>query len=169
MNCFEARKEFVSFWRRTLDLERRAGFSSHLENCDRCDRSFRLFALGAPVFHSDREPEMALRPVSAPLRPRIAVARRPMRLRRSPAVTAPWQAMAVAALFLMIGGASVWSVQQFPLRDFPDTFAADDLRAAPTAYFPDGAAVENPAEEPALFESIAPDPASPMKDNGLTG
>lgn len=61
MNCFETRKEFVSFWRRTLDPARRADFSNHLEHCDRCDRSFRLFALSAPVFHSDREPEVAPR------------------------------------------------------------------------------------------------------------
>lgn len=168
MNCFETRKEFVSFWRRTLDPARRADFAEHLEHCDRCDRSFRLFALGAPVFHSDREPEAAPRLYSPP-RPRIAVARRPTRPRRVPAAPAPWRAMAMAAALLMVGGASVWSVQQIPLRNFPDTFAADDLRAAPAAYFPDGAAIENPAEEPALFESIAPDLASPIKDNGLTG
>ncbi|MBE3602373.1 hypothetical protein IMX07_01895 [bacterium] len=159
MNCFEARKEFVSFWRRTLNPARRADFSQHLEHCDRCDRSFRLFALSAPVFHSDREPEVAPRSYSTPPRPRIAVARRPMR--RVPAAPAPWRAMAAAVALLMVGGASVWSVQRIPSRNFPDTFAADDLRAAPTAYFPDGAAIENPAEEPALFESIAPDLGQP--------
>ncbi len=169
MNCFEARKEFVSFWRRTLEPARRSDFSDHLAVCERCDRSFRLFALSAPVIHSAREPEAQVRAWPAPARPRIAPAPRPARIRRKPVVTRPWRAMTAAAAMLMVGGISAWSVQRMPRRDFPDTFAADDLHAAPVAYFPDGVAAENPAEEPALFESLAPEPAMPMNDNGVAG
>ncbi len=170
MNCFEARKEFVAFWRRTLDVARRAEFSNHLERCERCDHSFRLFAISAPVIHSARQPEAAR--YATPLtnaRPRIVVAPRPLRARRIPPAASPWRAMTAAAALLLVSGASAWSVQMVPSRSFPDTFSADDLHAAPVAYFPDGVAIENPGEEPALFESIAPDPALTMNDNGVTG
>jgi hypothetical protein len=33
MNCFEARKEFGAFWRRTMAAEARAAFSAHLGGC----------------------------------------------------------------------------------------------------------------------------------------
>lgn len=59
MNCFEARKEFPSFWRRTLTPEERTAFVAHVGRCARCDRAFRVFALTAPVLHGDsvtREP-----------------------------------------------------------------------------------------------------------------
>ena len=57
MNCFEARKEFVAFWRRQMPPLERAAFSAHLGTCTRCDHSFRVFALSAPVLHSESEPE----------------------------------------------------------------------------------------------------------------
>jgi hypothetical protein len=57
MNCFEARKEFVSFWRCLMPPERRSLFVEHLRNCTQCDHSFRIFALTAPVLHSEAEPE----------------------------------------------------------------------------------------------------------------
>lgn len=170
MNCFEARKEFVSFWRRTLDATRRADFLNHLEQCERCDHSFRLFAISAPVIHSARLPDIT--PYTASYRPRLVAAQRlirPLRTRRIPPATLPWRAMTAAAALLLVGGASAWSVQMVPSRSFPDTFSADDLHAAPVAYFPDGVAIENPGEEPALFESIAPDSALTMNDNGVTG
>lgn len=53
MNCFEARKEFVAFWRRTMAPAERAAFLTHLGGCAHCDRFFRVFALGAPVIHAD--------------------------------------------------------------------------------------------------------------------
>jgi hypothetical protein len=52
MNCFVARKEFVSFWRGTLGGERRRDFMVHLKKCNRCDRAFRAFSLTAPMLHS---------------------------------------------------------------------------------------------------------------------
>ncbi len=53
MNCFEARQDFRSFWRKELDAERRAAFIAHLAECAKCDGAFRTFALTAPVFHSE--------------------------------------------------------------------------------------------------------------------
>ena len=53
MNCFEARKEFPSFWRRTLTPKERTAFLAHVGRCARCDRAFRVFALTAPVLHGD--------------------------------------------------------------------------------------------------------------------
>jgi anti-sigma factor RsiW len=56
MNCFEARQDFRSFWRKELNAERSAEFVAHLAECRKCDAAFRIFALSAPVFHSDAEP-----------------------------------------------------------------------------------------------------------------
>jgi hypothetical protein len=55
MNCFETRKEFVSFWRGALDGERRQILLSHLKGCPKCDRAFRAFALTAPMLHARGE------------------------------------------------------------------------------------------------------------------
>jgi Putative zinc-finger len=52
MNCFEARQDFVSFWRGALDGERRRELLAHLMGCAKCDRAFRTFALTAPMLHS---------------------------------------------------------------------------------------------------------------------
>ncbi len=56
MNCLEARKAFVSFWQMMLDLPQRADFLDHLAGCSACDHSFRVFALTAPVLHSEYAP-----------------------------------------------------------------------------------------------------------------
>jgi hypothetical protein len=53
MNCFEARKEFPSFWRRMMTPEERTAFLAHVGRCARCDRAFRVFALTAPVLHGE--------------------------------------------------------------------------------------------------------------------
>ena len=55
MNCFEARQEFVSFWRGELDAERRRLLLAHLAQCARCDKAFRAFALTAPLLHARAE------------------------------------------------------------------------------------------------------------------
>jgi hypothetical protein len=52
MNCFEVRQDFVGFWQRTLDDQRRRELLDHLKGCSKCDRSFRGFALTAPMLHS---------------------------------------------------------------------------------------------------------------------
>lgn len=60
MNCFEARKEFPSFWRRTLTPTERTAFLAHVGRCARCDRAFRVFALTAPVLHGDSAPRVPM-------------------------------------------------------------------------------------------------------------
>ncbi len=52
MNCFEARQDFVGFWQRALEGERRRELLAHLKRCSKCDRAFRAFALAAPMLHS---------------------------------------------------------------------------------------------------------------------
>jgi hypothetical protein len=54
MDCLEARRDFGRFWRKTLEVNQRAAFLSHLRVCSRCDRSFRIFALTAPILIDDR-------------------------------------------------------------------------------------------------------------------
>ncbi|MGH7913426.1 MAG: hypothetical protein ACREPW_02085, partial [Candidatus Binataceae bacterium] len=49
---FEARQDFVDFWRSALDGERRSELLGHLKGCSKCDRAFRAFALTAPMLHS---------------------------------------------------------------------------------------------------------------------
>lgn len=57
MNCFEAKNDFVAFWQKALAENRRAELLAHLRRCATCDRSFRAFALTAPVLYSAAEPE----------------------------------------------------------------------------------------------------------------
>lgn len=57
MNCFEARRDFVAFWQKTLAKEHRGQLLMHLHGCAACDRFFRIFALTAPVLYSATEPE----------------------------------------------------------------------------------------------------------------
>jgi len=56
MECFEVRREFADFWRGTLDEAPRRKLIEHLKVCTGCDRAFRIFALSAPVLHSDSHP-----------------------------------------------------------------------------------------------------------------
>ncbi len=71
MNCFESRQAFVAYWQHTLPVEQRAAFNAHLQFCEQCDHSFRIFALSAPVLHSSSEPMVGT------TRPRVTVPRRP--------------------------------------------------------------------------------------------
>ena len=58
MNCFEAKGDFVAFWQKTLGSERRGLLLTHLRGCATCDRSFRNFALTAPVLYSAADPAL---------------------------------------------------------------------------------------------------------------
>jgi len=85
MNCFEIRQAFVPFWQRTMPSDQRAAFNTHLQSCERCDRSFRVFALTAPVLHSDGAPMVGTTgaPTVGAARTRVTVLRRPsVRARR---------------------------------------------------------------------------------------
>jgi hypothetical protein len=82
MNCLEARQEFKAFWRRKLPLDTRAELLEHLRQCRKCDRSFRVYALSAPVLHSDGEGDNIASPTRA-IRLH-SVARSPARALRHP-------------------------------------------------------------------------------------
>ena len=104
MNCFEARQDFRSFWRKELAPERRAAFVAHLGGCRKCDEAFRVFALTAPVLHSGMEPS---RPHIAR---RISASSR-YEVRRSSA----WMSIAaVLALFITGASAAYYSVDTSP-------------------------------------------------------
>ena len=60
MNCFDARQDFVGFWQRSLEGERRRELLAHLKGCSKCDRAFRAFVLTAPMLHSGSAAAVAL-------------------------------------------------------------------------------------------------------------
>ena len=113
MNCFESRQEFSDLWRNRATGERRAEILAHLKSCAKCDHAFRLFALTAPVLHSESEPPAAAR-VSTPARREFSLADRPRRfasISRETASPQRWAAMsAAAAIFVMAGSVAVYSV-----------------------------------------------------------
>lgn len=80
VDCFEARREFVEFWRGSIEEERCQKLLEHLRNCAGCDRAFRAFSLTAPVLHSDSRPvampsdDVSRWPASAASRPRVWMA-----------------------------------------------------------------------------------------------
>jgi len=55
VNCFQARREFPNFWRERLAEPVANQLAGHLECCGLCEQAYRLFALTAPVMHSDAE------------------------------------------------------------------------------------------------------------------
>jgi anti-sigma factor RsiW len=113
MNCFESRQEFSDLWRNRATAERRAEILAHLKSCAKCDHAFRLFALTAPVLHSESEPPAAAR-VSTPARREFSLADRPRRfasISRETASPQRWAAMsAAAAIFVMASSVAVYSV-----------------------------------------------------------
>jgi anti-sigma factor RsiW len=116
MNCFEARQDFRSFWRKELTPKRRTAFIAHLAECSKCDGAFRTFALTAPVLHSDSEPP---RSVSSGRR-MPAPAQRDGRAYRDTRRSAAWLSMAaVLALFLSGAGAAYYSVET-PIQTLSD-------------------------------------------------
>ena len=118
MNCFETRNEFRALWRKTVSGERRAELLAHLGGCAKCDHAFRVFALTAPVLHSEVEPEGVAAVATAAngrreLRTSDRVndrARRTGGVARVEAGPRRWFAMAAAAaIFVFASGAAYWS------------------------------------------------------------
>jgi anti-sigma factor RsiW len=113
MNCFESRQEFAAMWRNRATGERRAEILAHLKSCAKCDHAFRVFALTAPVLHSEAEPP-ALARVSAPVRREFSLSDRPQRfasVSRETASPRRWVAIAAAAaIFVFAGSAAIYSV-----------------------------------------------------------
>src|ERR1700687_1265398 len=79
MNCFESRQEFSAIWRTRATPERRAETLAHLKSCAKCDHAFRVFALTAPVLHSESDPPPAAR-APAPARQAFSLGDRPRRV-----------------------------------------------------------------------------------------
>jgi anti-sigma factor RsiW len=134
MNCFEARKEFPSFWRRTLTPEERTAFLAHVGRCARCDRAFRVFALTAPVLHGDsasREP-MGVAQASVATHESSPYARRdPVPTFRRGAPVTPvvprasrtvWAAAALAAAALF----AIYVAAATPGQTFEDAITGED-------------------------------------------
>jgi hypothetical protein len=114
MNCFESRQEFSALWRNRATAERRAEVMAHLKSCAKCDHAFRIFALTAPVLHSESEPPAAVR-VSAPARREFSLADRPRRfapIARETPSPRRWVAMSAAAtVFVMASSVAFYSVR----------------------------------------------------------
>jgi len=132
MNCFEARKEFPSFWRRMLTPEERTAFLAHVGRCVRCDRAFRVFALTAPVLHGEspsREP-MEVAYASLATRESSPLARHAITSRRgataTPAVPRAsrtgWAAAALAAAALFV----VYIAAATPGQTLEDAITGED-------------------------------------------
>jgi hypothetical protein len=171
MNCFEARKEFAAFWRRTMPLTERARLVEHLMGCVQCDRSFRVFALSAPVVHSESLPEAAAsasRPALNLVRlRRFAAARAEAFARRGPEHS--WRVAAAAAALLVIGGFTAWSSTRWPVENFASVVAdSPEVEAVSYSFDSTATATDVAGQESALFDTIGPEPAAP-DDNGLAG
>ena len=109
MNCFEARQDFRSFWRKELASERRGEFVAHLAACAKCDGAFRTFALTAPVFHSELPSLSELVRMRVGLPPRRGATAEPIDSRAAPRA---WLSIAaVVALFITGASAAYYSVE----------------------------------------------------------
>lgn len=130
MNCFEARQEFSSFWRKTATVERRAELSAHLAACAKCDHAFRVFALTAPVLHSESEPSGVATPTVN--RREFSPFDRPRRfapVARVEAGPRRWLAIsAAAAIFLFASGAAYFS-ERAPSDSLHDALSRPDVSA----------------------------------------
>lgn len=136
MNCFESRQEFPALWRNRATGERRAEILAHLKSCAKCDHAFRVFALTAPVLHSESEPAAAMR-VSAPARREFSLGDRPRRFAAvtlEPASPRRWVAIAAAAAIFVIAGSVAFYSVDAPGQSFSEELsvpeANDNYQAA---------------------------------------
>jgi anti-sigma factor RsiW len=168
MNCFDTRKQFSAFWRRTLEPGQRAAFSAHLNGCAKCDRSFRVFALSAPVLHGEREPEARSQPHLARTQPRPVSPRKMTMARRNGGFQ--WLAMAAAAVLVVASGLAAWTAANPPHQNVMEAIAGDNPSIEQVSYSPDaslfGQDVTGP--DPALQEPLAPDNSTAQAE-GLAG
>jgi hypothetical protein len=120
MNCFEARQDFRSFWRKELTPQARATFLAHLSDCAKCDSAFRVFALSAPVLHSEGEPAAAEPAGLGASAPRLettaqrvgSASRRAAHTYREPRRSPAWLSIAAAAMLFITGAsAAIYSME----------------------------------------------------------
>jgi hypothetical protein len=176
MNCFEARKEFASFWRRMLTPEERTAFLAHVGRCARCDRAFRVFALTAPVLHGDSassEPiGVAQASVatheSSPFAPREPV---PAFRRGAPAVTpvvprasrTVWAAAALAAAAVF----AVYVAAATPGQTFEDAITGEDPVGDLSTATPESAVFDAVLDQDTLTQDPSTQPNGGA--NGVAG
>jgi hypothetical protein len=167
MNCFDTRKEFIAFWRRTQEAEQRTAFTAHLRECAKCDRSFRVFALSAPVLHGDREPEARSQPHPAWAPPLPVAIRRPSVARRG---GHQWLSMAAAAVLLIVSGMAAWTAATPGHQDVMEAIAGDNPAIEQVSYTPDASLFDQDeiGSDPSLQEPLAPD-AMTAQAEGLAG
>ncbi|HUY18096.1 MAG TPA: hypothetical protein VMV15_02615 [Candidatus Binataceae bacterium] len=111
MNCFQTRKEFPNFWRRRLAPLLADELADHLQHCGLCEQAFRLFALTAPVLHS--EPAAIDATVGGTDRPR------PVRMRRRAAAArvAESRATVWTALSMLVAASVIAYLAAMPPRE----------------------------------------------------
>jgi hypothetical protein len=149
----------------------RASLIEHLRECADCDRSFRSFALAAPVVHSETTSDTAASAQRAPLnlvRPqRFAISRVERTERRLP--ERPWKVAAAAALLLMTGGVTAWSSARWPTQNFIESVAGDssEIDSATNSTDSAGLSPDTLGPESALFEAMAPPDSSASSDDGV--
>jgi anti-sigma factor RsiW len=119
MNCFEARQEFSAFWRSISAPERRAALVEHLGRCTKCDRAFRLFALGASVLHTGAPSDMA----------EMSHTRVPTGARRSRTArnsVRRWLPMCAALVLFVASGLAAYFSVITPVEQLTDELAAEE-------------------------------------------
>jgi len=132
MNCFESRQEFSAIWRNRATPERRAEILAHLKGCAKCDHAFRIFALTAPVLHSESDPPPAAR-ASAPARQAFSLGDRPRRFAsvpREPETPRRWIAMSAAATIFVVASSAAFLSTDTPRQ----TFGEEISMAEPANY-----------------------------------
>jgi hypothetical protein len=105
---------------------------AHLKSCAKCDHAFRVFALTAPVLHSESEPPAATR-VSAPARPAFSLGDRPRRfasVSHEMEKSRRWIAMSAAAAIFVVASSAAFLSADTPRQ----TFGEEISMAEPTNY-----------------------------------
>jgi Putative zinc-finger len=168
MNCFDTRKQFIAFWRRTLEPSQRAEFTAHLRGCAKCDRSFRVFSLSAPVLHGEQEPEARSQPHLVWTKPRSASSPKLAMARRNGGFQ--WLAMAAAAVLVVASGLAAWTAANPPHQNVMEAIAGDNPSIEQVSYSPDASLFGQDVMglDPSLQEPLAPDNNTAQAE-GLAG
>jgi hypothetical protein len=134
MNCFEAKNDFIALWQKKLGHQRRSQLLAHLHGCATCDRSFRIFALTAPVLYSAAEPDWAAdtKHSSGPDMDEFNLVSRPAKTRDWPSVR---RLNRMLAAFVMAAAAAIALYFTTPQHTtFEDAIAADNSNAEVASY-----------------------------------
>jgi hypothetical protein len=134
MNCFEAKNDFIALWQKKLGHQRRSQLLAHLRGCATCDRSFRIFALTAPVLYSAAEPDWAAGAKQPSVRNigELNLAGTPAKVRIWPSVR---RLNRILAAFVMAAAAAIALYFTAPPRTtFEDAIAADNSNAEVASY-----------------------------------